>query len=244
MNTTKYELVQVGDEVLSPFRGVQGNSYTFVATNNIVFASDDKQIVSYDPSTLQYGEAQTILTNTSSTAGSTYSETASFSVTDDLIAAAQSESVKDGRFSTTYNSYLKVLSAEDGSEVNSVLIRTSDTQDSFDDPQTQFLSNGSVVLFDQSNGINNSNAGTAPILYIVSPETGDFSTVSLSGHDGLSTNGAEIVELANGNLLVAYNLDAQYTSDPEQLRASIVSQDGQILVVSVVRDFGTDCSLI
>ncbi len=227
MNTTKYELVQVGDEVLSPFRGVQGNSYTFVATNNIVFASDDKQIVSYDPSTLQYGDAQTILTNTSSTAGSTYSETASFSVTDDLIAAAQDESVAVGRFSTTYNSYLKVFSAEDGSEVSSVLIRTSTSQDSFEDPQTQFLSSGNVVLFDRNNGSDTSSVGTAPILYIVNPETGAFETVSLSGHDVLNSNAAEIVELANGNVVVAYQLVG---NAPSQLKASIVSQDGQILV--------------
>lgn len=223
MNTTKYELVQVGDEIFNPFRGVQGNSHTFVASDNIFFASDAKQIVSYDPSILEYGKAQTILADLSPS----LSEILSFSVTDDLIAVAQNESVKVGQFSTTYNSYLKVFSAEDGSEVNSVLIRSSNQQDSFEDPQTQFLSSGNVALFDRNNGSDTSSLGTAPILHIVNPETGAFESVSLSGHDVLNTNAAEIVELANGNIVVAYLL---YENAPSQLKASIVSQDGQILI--------------
>lgn len=238
MSTTKYELVQVGEEIISPFDGLGGHS-TFVASSNIFFASDAqysaelskylKQLESFDPSSRQSGETQAILTDTSSTTRSTYSDLRSFSVTDDLIAATEVEYIYGA--SRQYNSYLKVFSAEDGSEVSSVLIRVDTKQNVFDDTQTQFLSSGKVVLFDENNGVNNSNAGTAPILYIVNPETGEFETVSLSGHDVLTCNGAELVELANGNVLVAYKLDAIYTTSvPEQLKASIVSQDGQILV--------------
>ncbi len=241
MSTTKYELVQIGEEIISPYDGVGGHS-TFVSSNNIFFATNLqysadlgtylKLVEQYDPDSSVFVETGSLLPNTSSSSGKTYSNLRSFSVTDDLIAATVVEYIYAAPgVSKEYNSYLKVLSADDGSEVYSVLLRSSGSQSHFDDTETQFLSSGKVAIFDESNGVNNSSAGTAPVLYIVNPATGSFETVNLSGHDVLTSNGAEIVELANGNILVAYKLDAVYTrAIPDQFRASIVTPDGQLLV--------------
>ncbi len=210
MNTTKYELVQVGDEIFSPFRDGPDNHYIFVDGSSAYFANEteiDKitEFQRYDFDSQEMGTAFQIN-----------------AVDNQYLSLTWNVSLKSGvvsyHVSDDSGSFLKQVDGLSGSEIASVLL----DEDYVEYYNLFRISDGNVLVFRP----NDSSGDVPPELKLINPLTYVVETVYLDSSSRHETSSASFVELSNGNIVVHWE-------DNGDSKGIVIDSSGTVLIEDI-----------